>query len=133
MSKKPAKWIMRHADKCKRAFGLSAWGIYLHIVPDLQVDDSNALGQHRTSYRNITSDIDLNTTLEGDALGHSVITHELLHVAMIERDVAFRRVLDFVPDEHKAHCEALYKDAKEHCTERLARSLTPVLRAVQEK
>jgi len=78
----------------------------------------------------LSSGIDYDAALRGDDFGYDVVTHEFLHVALIEPDIAFRRVLDFVPKKHKAHCQTLYTDAKEHTVEALARSITPVLRAV---
>jgi hypothetical protein len=126
-------WMDKHVRKCKAAMGLWDWRIDVSRVDDLKHKGEACLGYHTTEYCTLTSDIEYNTSLEDDSLGHDVITHEFLHVALIEPDRAFERVLDFVPKKHQKHCQWLYTEAKEHATEKLARSITPVLRGMDNK
>lgn len=124
-------WLVAHAEKCKQAFGLWDWRIDLHFIRGLKRDGSKCLGYHTSTYVILTSDIEYDAGLKNDDIGHDVVTHEFLHVALIEMDQSVRRVMDFVPDKHREHCEALYDTAKEHTVEKLSRHLTPMLRTAR--
>ena len=122
-----------HAKKCKAAFGLWDWRIDVSRVDKLKRKGDACLGYHNTVHRTLSRNIEYNSSLKDDSLGHDVITHEFLHVALIEPDIAFGLVMDFVPEKYRAHCQELYTEAKEHTTEKLARSLTPLLRAMDNE
>jgi hypothetical protein len=119
-----------HARKCKTAFGLDRWNIGISRKRNLRPGGIQSLGYHVTTYRTLTSDIQYEAALRNDDLGHDVMTHEFLHVALIQQDRAVTFMLDFVPKQHRNHCQRLYAEAQEHTIESLSRSLTPVLRAV---
>lgn len=125
-------WIYNHAQKCKQAFGLWDWSIGVKMVRKLKHNGELVSGLHSTQYRTLDSIITLRDTLADNDFGYSTVTHEFLHVALIEPDVAFRQIMTFIPEEHHAHCRDLYDTAKEHTVEKLARSLTPMLQSVQE-
>lgn len=124
-------WIYKHSQKCKQAFGLWDWSIGVRMVNRLKHNGEVVAGLHSTQYTTLDSIISLKATLTDNDFGYSTVTHEFLHVALIEPDIAFRQVMDFIPEKHRAHCRNLYDTAKEHTIEKLARSLTPMLRSVQ--
>ncbi len=127
------KWMDAHARKCKAAFGLDNWLIDVRRVRNLKPGGTQAMGYHVTTYRTLTSDIEYDADLKGAVLGHGVITHEFLHVALVEPDITVRHIIDhFVPKKHRAYCQGQYTSAKERTIESLARSLTPMLRAVRQ-
>jgi hypothetical protein len=126
------KWMDAHIRKCKQALGLWDWTVNIRLVRNLRREGDRCLGYHVTTYRTLTTDIEYDVSLKGDDLGHDVVTHELLHVALIEPDRAVKAILDFVPKKYHEHCRYIYNEAKEHTIEKLALHLTPMLRRVKQ-
>jgi hypothetical protein len=125
------EWMDAHIRKCKQAFGLWDWALNVRIIRNLKREGDRCAGYHVTTYRTLTSTLEYAARLQDDDFGHEVVTHELLHVALIEPDRAVRAILDFVPEKYKDHCLYLYEEAKEHTIQKLALHLTPLIRTVQ--
>lgn len=133
---RPPKWVMRYANRCKRALGVTAWDVRVTLTDDLGHEGQPAKGRHTTDWRTISSEVEFHTDIikvgKTDE-AYNTITHEFLHIAFMPHFIAFERTLDFVPEKHLQHCRDLYKDAEERIVESVARALSPVLRTVQEK
>jgi hypothetical protein len=132
MRKVPA-WMVAYAQVCREALGLADWPVA--IVPVKRVDDSLSNGHGTTralttsSWRTLDAKLEIQRDLPADADGYVTLTHEFLHMALVHQDQAVYRILDLLPRKRRTFAEQLWRDGLEQTVERLARALTPVLRA----
>jgi hypothetical protein len=131
VSETPA-WIVDYAQVCRRAFGLEDWPIAV-IMQDCIDGDDQTRALTTTAIRTLDARLQVRRDLTPGDDGYVTLTHEFLHMATIYADVMAYRIMDMTPKKHRALAERLWRDGLEQSIERLARALTPLLRAQLEE
>ena len=127
------RWMRRHVQKCRAAFGIGDAGFALTLTLADAPNPANAdtVGLTSTSVRYHRGDVMIKRGLRRGDLGYETVTHEMLHAASAMQLHAVTRILELVPEDLRDHAEALWQDGNEATVTQLARALTPVLRAVR--
>lgn len=120
------EWVTQYIEVCKGAFGLQGWRV--EIAMERRIDEHDPIGRTSLDSRYWRVLVHLRDTIEPDDEGYCNLTHEMIHVATAAQDMAVDRIIDLVPKSLKEHARTLWTDGDEQATEKMAKSLTPVLR-----
>lgn len=127
---KPPKWMRRHIQICRAAFGINGPADQLYVQRQDRVTDNPAVyGETVTTPRYGRATITLRRDVRKGAEGYEDVTHEILHAAMPLHLQTVKRIIDLLPADQQAHAWDLWNDANEATVTRLARGLTPILRS----
>jgi hypothetical protein len=128
------KWAATHVQKCRAAFGIGYDGFvfYAHRCNAPGGSKANA-GFALAEPRYERAGVELRPDLACDDQGYEILTHETLHAAMGPMGQSIERILELVPKKRRAHALELWRDGQEATVTRLARGLTPLVRATARK
>lgn len=114
-----------YAERCRVAFGLEEWRIWLaeHDAPG---GDANTAGYTDLNTRYLRATITLRRGLRPERM-RAVLRHELLHVALAWLDQALRHILLRLPEADQDWARAFYGEVEDQTIERLVRALGPAL------
>jgi hypothetical protein len=128
------KWQFAYIQKCREAFGVGYAGFAFYSNRCKKPGGSRAnQGWAQGEPRYERGQVQIRRDLAPDDAGYEVLTHETLHAALGPQGQAVDRILDLVPKKHRAHALELWRDGNEAAVTRLARGLTPLLRATERK
>lgn len=132
MKRKLPKWAFEHVQKCRHAFGIGYEGFvfYSHRCKAPGGAKTN-MGYASASTRYERAVVEIRPDLPHDETGYEILTHETLHAAMGPMGQAVERIIELVPKKQRDHALELWRDGQEATVTRLARGLTPVLRATE--
>lgn len=128
------KWAFKHIQKCRTAFGIGYEGFafYSHRCKAPGGSKGN-MGYAAAETRYERGTVEISPTLQRDDQGYEILTHETLHAAMGPMGQSVERIIELVPKKQRAHALELWRDGQEATVTRLARGLTPLLRATERK
>jgi hypothetical protein len=125
-------WIAEYGAICSRALGLEGWPIVV-VMADCIDNDEFTRAQATSSSRALDGRIVVRRDIDPDDQGYITMTHEFLHLATVYQDTAVSRIIALLPRKRHAFARELWEDGLEPTIERLARALTPLLRAQLEE
>lgn len=134
MSDDLPEWQFAYIQLCREVFGIG--GMVDHLSTQLcdeVAGNPNAFGETQTVPRYLEAVITLKRGVSESDQGYEDLTHEVLHAAMPLQRQAVTRIIGLLPPKLHAHAWDLWTDANEPTVTRLARGLTPVLRATDRQ
>lgn len=127
-------WLRTYIDRAADALGLGHVTLCYRLkqLPRRR-RGMGGDGQTHCVWQYNRVEITFDVALGPDAYGYATVTHELLHGSLMSIERAVDRIIDLVPPGQRPHALRLWQDGNEEAVERLARHLTPVLRAQREE
>lgn len=118
-------WVMQYLEACKVALGLQEWAIKVEM--ERRIDEHDPIGRTSLEARYWRVTISLRDSIQPDDEGYINLTHEMIHVATAQQEMAVDRIIDLVPKNLQNHARSLWTDGDEQATEKMAKALTPIL------
>ena len=124
-------WLLAHVQKCRDAFGIGGeWPITIDLQ-DVVDGDPTYHGSAAVNYQNLHAALTFRRDLDPADDGYWTVTHECLHAAQHPQYAAIHRILELVPKPLRKHARALWQDGNERYIETMARSLSPLIQAME--
>src|SRR5690348_12921859 len=111
---KPPKWMFKHVQKCRQAFGIGGDDFeFILKTPDAIEGRSDLAGNVTTSMRYRRAVVAIKRGIEKDDWGYEVVTHEVLHAATGAQRQAVTQIISLLPEDQHEFAEQLWADGNE--------------------